>query len=326
MRRILSLILLLCFSTLAQDITTSNRPVHTFSIVARDPDTGEMGVAVQSHWFSVGAIVSWAEAGVGAIATQSMVNASFGPRGLELLKSGKSAAEVLQLLLADDEGRELRQVAIVDARGRVAAHTGVRCIPAAGHIMGDQFSVQANMMLRETVWPAMAHSMQTSQGPLAERLVMALEAAQAEKGDIRGQQSAALLIVRPASTGKVWEDRLIDLRIEDHPQPIQELKRLLQLHRAYDFMNRGDLAMERNDVDGALEYYGSAQKLNPANLEMRYWTAISLANAGRIAESLAIFRQIFAEDENWLLLTKRLPGVGLLTIPPQDLQAILQTQ
>jgi uncharacterized Ntn-hydrolase superfamily protein len=297
--------------------------VHTFSIVARDKETGEMGVAVQSHWFSVGSLVSWAEAGVGAIATQSFVNVSFGPIGLNLLKDGNSAEEVLAGLIASDEGEAVRQVAIVDRNGNVAAHTGAKCIPEAGHITGDGFSVQANMMLKPTVWKAMAEAYQSSPGPLAERMVAALEAAQREGGDIRGKQSAALLVVRGESTGKVWEDRLIDLRIEDHPEPVSEIRRLLKLHRAYEYMNQGDLAIEHNDVDGALVAYRTAESLFPENLEMKYWHAVSLANIGKYDDAAAIFRQVFRQDDNWRILTERLPAVGLLTVPEAELDRIL---
>jgi len=202
----------------------SAKLAHTYSIVARDPQSGEMGVAVQSHWFSVGSIVPWAEAGVGAIATQSFVNVSFGPRGLQLLREGKTAAEVVKELIAADEGRDVRQLAIVDSKGNVAAHTGAKCVPEAGHHIGDNYSVQANLMLNDRVWPAMAEAFEASSGPLAERMIVALEAAQEAGGDIRGKQSAALVVVKARSTGKIWEDRVIDLRVEDHSEPVQELK------------------------------------------------------------------------------------------------------
>ncbi len=317
-----SLVLLSLAMISAQEL--SWRPVHTYSIVARDPATGEMGVAVQSHWFSVGSVVSWAEAGVGAIATQSLVNVSFGPNGLKLLREGHTAEQVLDVLLAEDEGREWRQVAIVDAEGRIATHTGARCIAEAGHVQGAQFSCQANMMLRNTVWGAMKQAFESSKGPLAERLLAALEAAEAEKGDIRGKQSCALLVVRGQSTGKVWEDRLVDLRIEDHPEPLVEMRRLLRLYRAYENMNNGDLAMEKNDIDAALKFYSAARDLCPENLEMQYWTAVSLANAGRIQAALPLFRFIFKKDNNWRMLTQRLPAAGLLHVEKDDFQKILQ--
>ena len=300
-----------------------NRPVHTYSIVARDPESGEMGVAVQSHWFSVGSIVPWAEAGVGAIATQSFVNVAFGPQGLAMLREGQTAPQVLEALIEADEGRDVRQVAIVDAQGRVAVHTGSRCIPEAGHYVGDGFAVQANLMLNSQVWPAMAEAFETGEGPLAERLVAALEAGEAAGGDIRGRQSAALLVVRGEPTGKVWEDRAIDLRVEDHPDPVRELKRLLRLFRAYEHMNQGDQAMERNDVEGALRAYSAAEALAPDNLEMKYWHAVSLVNLGRVDKALSLFKEIFAEEANWRLLTTRLPAVGLLQVDKKVLKAIL---
>jgi uncharacterized Ntn-hydrolase superfamily protein len=299
------------------------RPMHTYSIVARDPETGELGVAVQSHWFSVGALCPWAEAGVGAIATQAFVNVSLGPRGLDMLRSGRTAQEALDALLAADEGRDVRQLAIVDARGTVAAHTGARCIAAAGHTTGDQFSAQANMMLDDGVWPAMAAAYQASSGPLPERLVAALEGAQAAGGDIRGKQSAALLVVRAASTGQPWEDRLVDLRVDDHPEPVVEIARLLRVHRAYEHMNRGDVALEQGDVEGALDAYRAAEALFPDNLEMQYWHAVSLVNVGRTAEALPIFASIFARDPNWRTLTARLPRAGVLDVNEEVLQRVL---
>lgn len=319
--------IILLFLVQSQDsysqATFSTPLAHTFSIVARDTETGEMGVAVQSHWFSVGSIVSWAEAGVGAIATQSFVNVSFGPGGLELLKAGKTAQEALKILIDADEGRDVRQLAIIDANGNVAAYTGKKCIPEAGHIVGDNFSVQANLMLNDRVWAAMEQAFKQSKGPLAERLIAALEAAQQAGGDIRGKQSAAILVVKGKSTGKVWEDRLIDLRVEDHPEPIKEIKKLLKIFRAYEHMNAGDLAIEKNDIQGALKAYGAAEEMFPDNLEMKYWHAVSLANVGMVGESLPIFKAIFEKDENWKTLTQRLPAVGLLTVSDRDLQRIL---
>ncbi|MHC4140978.1 MAG: DUF1028 domain-containing protein, partial [Planctomycetota bacterium] len=241
------------------------RPVATYSIVARDSQTGEMGVAVQSHWFSVGSVVSWAEAGVGAVATQSLVDPAYGPLGLELMRTGRTAPDALRSLLAGDDGRDVRQVAMIDAKGRIEAHTGPRCIADAGHVVDadNQFSVQANLMANVEVWPAMARAYRESTGDLADRLVAALEAAQEIGGDIRGKQSAALLVVSAASTGRPWEDRRFDLRVEDHPQPVQELKRLVRLQRAYLHMNAGDAAIEHNDFAEASRQYAAAEKLAP---------------------------------------------------------------
>lgn len=301
-----------------------NEPLaHTFSIVARDPQTGEMGVAVQSHWFSVGSIVAWGEAGVGVVATQSFVNPSFGQRGLELLKTGKTAQEVIDELIASDEGRDVRQLAIVDSKGNSAGYTGAKCISEAGHIVGDNYSVQANMMLNNTVWGEMSKAFENSTGPLAERLVAALESAQNVGGDIRGKQSACLLVVKGQASGNLWEDRLIDLRVEDNPNPVVEIKRLLSVYRAYEHMNKGDLAVEKNDMKLAMDEYNAAMKMFPENLEMKYWTAVTLANTGGVEKALPMFKEIFIADKNWKELTERLPSVGLLNVSNEILNKIL---
>lgn len=301
-----------------------NEPLaHTYSIVARDPETGEMGVAVQSHWFSVGSIVSWGEAGVGVIATQSFVNPSFGQRGLEMLKQGMTAQEVVDLLIASDEGRDFRQLAIVDAKGNSAAYTGSKCIPEAGHIVGENYCVEANLMLSNLVWSEMSKAFESSDGPLAERLIAALEAAQNVGGDIRGQQSASILVVKGKATGKLWEDRYIDLRVEDHPEPVKEIKRLLKVFRAYEHMNNGDLAVEKNDMKLAMEHYSAAMKMFPENLEMKYWTAVTLVNNSQLDEALLLFREIFSADENWRTLTPRLIKVGMLNADEKTLKKII---
>lgn len=297
---------------------------HTFSIVARDSITGEMGVAVESHWFSVGTTVSWAEAGVGAIATQSFVNKSFGIRGLELLKAGLTAQQALDSLLRTDEGREVRQVAIIDTKGNVATHTGKNCVDYANHIQGSNYSVQSNMMLTPTVSKAMSAAFAGSTGkPLAERMLLALEAAQKAGGDIRGQQSAALLVVPGKSEGKPWDERLVDLRIDDSPQPLAELRRLYNVHLAYQHMNNGDLAVEKNDMTTAMNEYNAAMKMFPQNLEMQYWTAITLANNKQIDKATPILKKIYAKDRNWQELTRRLPKVNLLTVSETELQRLL---
>lgn len=325
MKTLFPLLLLLLVGTNleAQQPFGSTPLATTYSIVARDTLTGEMGVAVQSHWFSVGSLVTWGEAGVGVIATQSFVNPAYGPQGLALMKTGLSAEQTLKALLEADEGRGYRQVAMVDAQGGVAAHTGESCIQSAGHILGKQFSVQANLMENDAVWPAMAQAFEQTEGPLAERLVAALAAAQQAGGDIRGKQSAAILVVRGESTGKVWEDRIVDLRVEDHPEPIQELQRLLKVFRAYEHMNAGDLAIEAGDTEKALEEYGSAETMFPDNLEMKYWHAVSLANMGKLEEALPLFHTVFEGDANWRTLTPRLLPIGLLTVSDGDLDRIL---
>jgi uncharacterized Ntn-hydrolase superfamily protein len=309
----------------AAQVYSATEPLaHTFSIVARDPKTGEMAVAVQSHWFSVGTSVSWGEAGVGVVATQSFTNKSFGMRGLALMKSGKTAQQALDELLSTDEGKAVRQVAILDAKGNVAAHTGDKCVDYAGHITGKEFSVQANMMLNEKVWPAMAKAFEQSANlPLAERVMASLNAAQAAGGDIRGKQSAALLVVRGQATNAPWEDRLIDLRVDDNPAPLKELDRLLRLHRAYNHMNAGDLAVEKNDMPGAMREYQTAETMFPDNLEMRYWHAITLANNKQVPAALKLLQPIFRQEPDWRTLTSRLPKVGLLTVTDAELKQIM---
>ncbi len=299
------------------------RPVHTFSIVARDAATGEMGVAVQSHWFAVGPIVPWAEAGVGVVATQSLVDPAYGPLGLDLMRAGRTAPEALKALLAADDARDVRQVAMIDAQGHVAAHTGFKSIQAAGHIVGKDYSAQANLMLNDQVWPAMAKAFESSKGDLADRMLAALDAAQAVGGDIRGKQSAAIVVVAAKSTGRPWVDRIFDLRVDDSPDPLRELRRLVTLQRAYRHMNAGDLAMEKHDGEAAKREYGAAAELAPDNVEIVYWHAVALANKGEVEESLPLFRSVFEKDANWVTLTPRLVKSGLLVDDPKVIEKIL---
>lgn len=295
----------------------------TYSIVARDPDTGQLGVAVQSHWFSVGALVPWAEAGVGAVATQSLVDPSYGPLGLDLMRAGRSASQSLEGLLVADAHPEIRQVAMIDADGDVAGHTGTSCIPHAGHVTGEGFSVQANLMDRDTVPEAMAAAFRRAEGDLAARMLAALRAAQDEGGDIRGEQSAALLVVEGTPTGRPWSDVVVDLRVEDHDDPIGELTRLLQVHRGYEKMNEGDLALERGDVDAAQQAYGEAQAVLGDNLEASFWFAVALANAGEDDRAVEMFHRIFEQGENWRRLTPRLVEGGFLQVDQELLERIV---
>lgn len=296
---------------------------HTYSIVARDPATGDFGVAVQSHWFQVGPSVPWAEAGVGAVATQSFVKVDYGPKGLELMRQGKSAREALDQLLAQDPQKDVRQVAMVDARGGVAAWTGPKCIAAAGNQAGNGYSVQANLMDKPTVWPAMAKAFEAAKGNLADRLLAALEAAEAEGGDIRGRQSAALIVVKARSTGEPWNDRLVDLRVDDNPAPLVELRRLLGLHRAYQEMNLGDEAVAKNDIQAAVEHYTRATKLAPEIAELPFWQAVSLFVAGQEDKALPLFKDVFAREPRWARLVPRLPAAGLLPDDPKKIERIL---
>jgi len=298
--------------------------VHTFSIVARDPQTGDMGVAVQSHWFSVGSIVSWAEAGVGAVATQSFVDPGYGLKGLGLMRGGTSAPDALKQLVKDDPQPDGRQVAMIDTQGRVDAYTGKSAVAAAGHIVGEQFSVQANMMANAKVWPAMAEAYRRTSGDLADRMLAALDAAQAAGGDARGRQSAALVVVKAKGTVSpcVGADMLFELRIEDHPQPLVELRRLLRLQRAYGHANRGDELMTEKKVDEALVEYAAASKLAPEVVELPFWHAVTLASIGREAEAAPIFKAVFAKEPLWLEMLERLPAAGLFPEDPALLARI----
>ncbi|WP_245858875.1 DUF1028 domain-containing protein [Salinimicrobium sediminis] len=296
---------------------------HTYSIVARDAKTGEMAVGVQSHWFSVGSIVSWGKAGVGVVATQSFVNPAYGPNGLKLMEQGLAPAEALTILLALDEGKAYRQVAFLNANGETAVHTGEKCVEAAGDFAAENFSVQANMMLNDKVVPAMKKAFLEHENlPLAERVLKVLQAAEAAGGDIRGKQSAALIVVGAEEVEHPWEEKKIDLRVDDHAEPLVELERLLKVARAYEFMNRGDLAMEAANVEKALEEYGGAMELFPENLEMKYWTAVALANSGRMDEAKPLFEAIFKADPNWKEMTRRLPASGLLNISKKELEEL----
>lgn len=296
---------------------------HTYSIVARDPATGEIGVAVQSHWFQVGTVVAWAEAGVGAVATQSFVKVDYGPEGLAAMRAGGAPEEVLRRLLEADPQRDVRQVAMIDATGRIAAWTGPKCIAAAGNQSGTGYSVQANMMDRDTVWPAMAKAFEAATGDLADRLLAALEAAEAEGGDIRGAQSAALVVVGPERTDKPWQGRRIDVRVDDAPQPLAELRRLLELHRAYASMNAGDEAFAEGRVDEAVALYRAAAERAPDIAELPFWHAATLAMAGQLDDALPIFREVFAREERWARLVPRLPASGLLPEDPEVIAKIL---
>jgi len=284
----------------------------TYSIVARDASTGELGVAVQSHWFSVGSVVTWAEAGAGAVATQSFAEPAYGPKGLALMRLGVDAQAALTALLSADELRARRQVAFVDANGAVAVHTGDQCIAAAGHAIAEGVSTQANMMRNDRVWPAMLEAYHTSSGDLAERLLTSLDAAETAGGDVRGRQSAAMLVVAGASSGQPWRDRRFDLRVDDSADPLGELRRLVTINRGY---HRMDIAEEREvagDVAGALAEYEAARVFLSGNDEATFWSAVLMADAGRVDEARALFDEITAREPGWAELVRRLPDTGLL--------------
>jgi len=298
-------------------------PVSTYSIVAFDEETGQLGVAVQSHWFSVGVLVPWVKAGVGAVATQSFVKVEYGPNGLKLMGKGFSAEETLKILVEEDENSEVRQVGMVDVKGNASAFTGENCIQYAGHIVGENYTVQANLMASATVPTAMVRAFETTEGELVDRLMAALEAAEKEGGDVRGKQSAALVVTTGEPTGIDWKDKLFDLRIEDHPQPIKEMKRLIRVSRAYQHANQGDLYLETGEIDKALIEYDLAAEYYPENPELPFWTAVSLASVDRVDEALPIFKEVFEIAPELRDLVPRLIPAGLL---PDDKNLIERIQ
>lgn len=306
----------------ASFVALAPRADATFSIVARDSATGDIGVAVQSHYFAVGPIVPWAEPGVGAVATQSLVEVSYGPKGLQLMRDGRSAKQALQDLLAQDQYRDVRQVAMIDTDGGVAVHTGEKCIPDAGDRAGAQYSVQANLMANKSVWPAMARAYESAKGDLAARLIAALEAGQRAGGDIRGQQSAAIVIVRGKRSSRPWADRILDLRVEDDPRPIEELKRLVTLWRAYRHVDEGDALITEGKVEEAMTAYKSAARLAPTNMEILFWQAAALWKLGREKEAGSLFKKVFAKERKWVDLVPRLVPAGLLADDPAAIKRI----
>ncbi len=299
------------------------RPVHTYSIVARDATSGQLGVAVQSHWFSVGSGVIWAEPGIGAVATQSFTDPSYGPLGLHLMRAGKDASQALRALLAIDEHADVRQVGMVDSNGVVANHTGSNAIIEHCEIAGGGFTVQANLMWKPTVCTAMVQAYETAEGDLAARMMAALNAAQGEGGDIRGRQSAALLVVSGDASEPAWGGRIFDLRVEDHVEPLTELRRLLLTARAYNLMNEGDEHMTNGRVEEAIAAYSGAEALLPDSHEMIFWHAATLAAEGLVDESLPLFSKAFKLWPLWRELVQRLPAAGLLPDDPELMQKIL---
>ncbi len=296
----------------------------TYSIVARDEKTGEIGVAVQSHFFSVGSIVTWARAGVGAVATQAMVDVKYGPLGLELMSGGKSAKEALDALLRADQSADSRQVAMVDSKGGVAAHTGPKCLPHAGNVAGEGFSCQGNIMRNDRVWGAMKKTFEKKHSlPLAERMVAALEAAEEAGGDIRGKQSSAILVVSPELKPNYWEGKLLELRVEDHPAPVPELKRLVRYQRGYEWANKGDDFLTTKDYARALEAYSRALSLVPEIDELKYWVGIGLVSSGRGEKGERILKEVIAKDKNWALVTRGIAKVGSPPIAPDVLKRVL---
>jgi uncharacterized Ntn-hydrolase superfamily protein len=294
----------------------------TYSIVARDVQTGALGVAVQTAYFGVGGVVPWAEPGVGAVATQSFTEVSHGPLGLALMRGGRDAGQALRALLAADPEPRLRQVGLVDAAGVAAAHTGDRCVPAAGHASGEGVSVQANMMERDTVWGAMLAAFEASAGPLAERLLGALVAAEREGGDIRGRQSAALLVVGGSRGTPAWR-REVDLRVDDHREPVPELARLLRLHRAFEALEAMNDLVAAGDFEGAAREGDRALGLAPDDTQVAFWAGLTMAGAGRIDEARALVDRAASANPRWAAFLRRFPTSGLIPDMPELFDALM---
>ncbi|HEY6469864.1 MAG TPA: DUF1028 domain-containing protein [Candidatus Dormibacteraeota bacterium] len=295
----------------------------TYSIVARDAETGDLGVAVQSHYFSVGSVVTWAEPGIGVVATQSFAEPAYGPRGLALMRLGVDPVTALAALTSADTDQARRQIAFVDATGRVAVHTGALCIEAAGHATAEGVSVQANMMRGAGVWPAMLESYEATKGPLAIRLIGALDAAEAAGGDIRGRQSAAMLIVSATSSSQPWRERLVDLRVDDSPDPLGELRRLIGVHRGYQHIESAETHEVAGDFEGALAEFERARALLAGNDEAAFWSAILMADAGHVEEGKTVLADITTREPGWSELLRRLPAVHLLRNGEATVTALL---
>src|SRR6188472_2034658 len=274
----------------------------TYSIVARDPQTGRFGIAVQSHFLGVGPVVPWLEAGVGGVATQASVNTAFGPIGLEMLRAGSSAEETVAAVLAGDANPQVRQLGVVDAQGRAAAHTGTETIPAAGHLVRDGFTVQGNLLRNDTCWPAMAAAYEAglAEGaPFVERLLRALEAAEREGGDVRGRQSAAIRVVEADLYPTAWRGHglVMDMRIEDHTDPVPELRRIVNLQLAYDMLD--DDGDEAKAGKSAEERYADARRIAPEAYELVFWSALELAAKGNIQAAKREMAIAVGADESW---------------------------
>jgi uncharacterized Ntn-hydrolase superfamily protein len=287
----------------------------TYSIIGRDPERGEVGIAVQSRWFHAGEDLAWIEPGVGAVCTQAMLEPTYGPRGLELMRSGHSAAQALDELTKADDGREIRQVAFADAEGRFAQRTGARCVAAAGHATGLDCCAQGNMLARDTCWNAMVEAFEEAAGGLTDRLLAALDAAEREGGDARGRQSARILVRPGHATGVPWQDRIVDLRVVDHPHPVPELRRLVSVKRAYDRLGRAFDLAGQGELSAAADEADAAHALAPADDQIMFWRATMLGGAGRTQEAAQAWREATRVHPAWPEFLRRCVKAGL--VPPE---------
>ncbi len=300
-------------------------PVATYSIVARDPQSGQLGVAVQSHYFSVGSVSPHAEAGVGAVTVQSFAKPSHGTEGLRLLREGATAQEALAKLRERDDHAEYRQSAMVDASGRVAVYTGERCIPEAGHHAGDGYACLGNMLLKPDVWDGMGAAFLAAEGELVDRLVVSLEAARSAGGDLRGRRSAAVIVVNAELSGDPAVDLPFNLRVEDHDQPLHELKRLITLKKAFHHNSRGDHCLRKGDVDAALREFSMAVSMAPSQEELVFWQALAMAVAGFHKEAEPLFLELFDASRNWRVLAERIARSRYLPEESNALERILES-
>lgn len=289
--------------------------VPTYSIVAYDFETRELGVAVQSRYFSVGSVVPWAEADVGAVATQSFVNVSYGPRGLDLLKKGLTAKEVVERLVSEDEGRDYRQLGIVDAKGNAASYTGSKCLEWAGGKTGMGYAVQGNILAGKSVVKAMAEAYESTMRSLAERLVAALDAGENSGGDARGRQSAALLVVRKDAGRGGYGDRFIDLRVEDHPDPVNELKRLLRLHRVYYLIDEAEAKFTRGAIEEAVADINEALKIKQDCDDAYLDLGLIYLRARKFEEALKAFKKSVEINPKITSVIRQIPKLGMVDVP-----------
>jgi len=330
MKRVLLMIATLSVATSAQEKLPLDQArgaeaiVATFSIVARDPATGELGVAVQSRAFRAGAIVPYAKAGVGAIATQAAANSTYGPRGLELLEKGVAPADVVKQLTDADEGRDTRQLAVIDAQGRVKAYTGSKCNFWAGHIEGANYSVQGNILASDNVVKAMAYAFEHAQGELAERLMAALEAGQSQGGDARGMQAGGILVVKPIDSPNVTTDRWVDIRVDDSPNPFKELRRLLNISTAgHQSQLAGQLARDGKHAE-AIAAQKKAIELNPADDQLVYGLAQRYAQAGDAPSAARALADAIARHAGWRDLAMRNPAFDGVRNTPEFKKVVPQ--
>jgi uncharacterized Ntn-hydrolase superfamily protein len=296
----------------------------TYSIVARDPRTRELGIAVQSRYFAAGRVVPWIEAGLGVIASQAFANPMYGDQGLKLLRAGEHPRDILDRLVAQDAGGSRRQVAILDIDGRMAAHTGALCVAAAGHAMGTNCCAQGNMLARDTVWPAMAEAFESCSGTLAERLLAALEAAEREGGDLRGRQAAALIVAKGASSGVAKLDLAVDLRVDDHLEPVKEIRRLLAFARANEHANRAMEKLLANDVSSALSDLEDCCEAYADEPVFQFRRALALLQLGRPDEARQALRRARTVHPGWDELLLRFADAGVIPMSRAALAPLVQ--